>query len=145
MGERIEDNYAKNLIFLRLHPQKQFVQQNFALLLKLAYICKLSLAVNSASSYRAVSNLTFLSKIIKRLFCLRLTSYLHEHRLLSLLQSAYRHYHPTETATQKVASDIFDTADSGKMILLSLLDLSATFDIVDYNILVTRMVSVARR
>ena len=96
---------------------------------------KPGLDADSASSYRPVSNLTFLSKIIERLVCWQLTSYLHKHCLLSPLHSAYRQHYSNETVSLKVASDIFDSADSGQVTLLSLLDLSAAFDTVDHDIL----------
>ena len=55
------------------------------------------------------------------------------------LQSAYRQGHSTETAVLKVLSDIFDAADSQKVTLLGLLDMSAAFDTVDHNILLQRL------
>ena len=100
---------------------------------------KPGLEAESAFSYCSVSNLKFLFKIIERLVCRQLTSYLHEHRLLSPLQSAYRQHHSTETATLKVASDIFDFADSVQVTLLYLLDFSAAFDTVDHDILLRRL------
>ena len=66
---------------------------------------------DNPSNYRPVSNLTFLSKLIERLVCRQLTAYLEEHRLLASHQSAYRAHHSTETATLKIASDVFDAMD----------------------------------
>ena len=48
-------------------------------------------------------------------------------------------HHSTETATLKVASDIFDAADSGHVTILALLDLNAAFDTVDHGILQQRL------
>ena len=55
------------------------------------------------------------------------------------LQSAYRPGHSTETATLKVLSDILDAVDSQETTLLSLLDMSAAFDTVDFEILLRRL------
>ena len=55
------------------------------------------------------------------------------------LQSAYRPGHSTETALLKVISDIIDAADGKMVTLLSLLDMSAAFDTVDFQILLRRL------
>ena len=71
--------------------------------------------------------------------CRQLTAFLDRHRLLPDLQSAYRRQHSTETAILKVVSDILQAADSGKVTLLGLLDLSAASDTVDHAILLDRL------
>ena len=58
---------------------------------------------------------------------------------ISRLQLAYRSNHSTETAVLKVLSDILLALDSGKLALLSLLDLSAAFDSVDHDTLLQRL------
>ena len=55
------------------------------------------------------------------------------------VQSAYRQGHSTETAVLKVISDIIDAADTQKVTLLGLLDMSAAFDTVDHKILLERL------
>ena len=97
---------------------------------------KLGLDPDSSSSYRPVSNFTYVSKLIERLAFSQLTAYLFNHHLLPVEQSAYRQHYSTETATLKITSDIFDAADAEKVTVLSLLDLSAAFDTVDHSILV---------
>ena len=98
-------------------------------------LTKSGLNADCASNNRLVSNLSFLSKLIERLVCRQLTSYLTNHHLLAPLQSAYREHHLTETATLRVASDIFNAADAGQVTVIALLDLSAAFDTVDHDIL----------
>jgi hypothetical protein len=100
---------------------------------------KPGLDTDCTSSYRPVSNLTFLSKLVERLVCRQLTAYLQQHHLLVPQQSAYREHHSTETATLKVASDVFDAMDVGEVTILALLDLSAAFDTVDHEILLRRL------
>ena len=55
------------------------------------------------------------------------------------MQSAYRHNYSTETALIKVVSDIIMAADAGDVIVLALLDLSATFDKVDHAVLLQHL------
>ena len=93
---------------------------------------KADLDPDNTKSYRPISNLSFVSKLIERLVSHRLTSYLSQHNLLPTLQSAYRQNHSTETATLKLVSDALDTADVGQITLLAMLDLSAAFNVIDH-------------
>ncbi|HSN23899.1 MAG TPA: reverse transcriptase family protein, partial [Methylomicrobium sp.] len=92
-----------------------------------------------AKSYRPISNLSILSKLLERLVARQLLDFLTMARLLPDLQSAYRAYHSTETAVLKVLSDILLAVDSGDIAILTLLDLSAAFDTVDHQILLRRL------
>jgi hypothetical protein len=62
-------------------------------------------------SYRPISNLSVLSKLLERLVARQLISYLTAHDLLPDLQSAYRVHHSTETAVLKVLADILRAVD----------------------------------
>jgi len=57
------------------------------------------------------------------------------------LRSTYRRHHSTETALLKVMSDILIAADDRQVTLFALLDLSAAFDCVDHNVLLSRLQS----
>ena len=100
---------------------------------------KVGLDVDDAKSYRPISNLTFVSKVIERIVADQIKAFLAESDLMPPLQSAYRPGHSTETATMKVISDILDAVDSQKTTLLGLLDMSAAFDTVDFDILIRRL------
>ena len=87
-----------------------------------------------AKSYRPISNLSVLSKLLERLVAQQLIDCLRGAGLLPDLQSAYRAFHSTETAVLKVMSDILWAIDNGNLSLLALLDLSSAFDAVDHEI-----------
>jgi len=77
---------------------------------KAAYITpllkKADLDPTDAKSYRPISNLTVLSKLLERLIARQLLDYLTASRLLPELQSACRANHSTETAVLRVLADI---------------------------------------
>ena len=91
--------------------------------------------MDDVKSYRLISNLTFVSKVIERIVTKQIKDVLTDSDMMPPLQSAYRPGHSTEIATTKVLSDILDAADSQKTTLLGLLDMSAAFDTVDFEIL----------
>ena len=65
--------------------------------------------------------------------------YLQSADLLPANQSGFRPGHSTETAVLRVLSDILLAVDRGDVAALILLDLSAAFDTVDYEILLQRL------
>jgi len=94
----------------------------------------------TVSSYRPISNLPYISKVIERVVARRFSSHLSHHSLLPARQSAYREYRPfysTETAVLSVHNDVVRSIDNGQVSLLMLLDLSAAFDTVDHQILLS--------
>ena len=58
------------------------------------------------SNHRPVSNLSFLSKLIKQAMCQQLGDYIPTTEMSEKLQSAYKAAHSTETALIKVKNDI---------------------------------------
>ena len=67
---------------------------------------KPGLDVNSPSSYRPISNLNNIAKILERLFLSRLNSHIIKSPHFNRLQSAYRKMHSCETALCKTLNDI---------------------------------------
>ncbi len=90
-------------------------------------------------SYRPVSNLSFLSKVTEKAVASQFVDYCDINGLKELLQSAYSQFHSTETALTRVHNDIVMAMDSQKVVILTLLDLSAAFDTVDHCILLERL------
>ena len=89
-----------------------------------------SLSKDALSSYRPISNLNFLSKVLERIINNRLLSHLNSFPSFSPFQSAYRKYHSVETALLKIQNDLLLAIDKKKVSALVLLDLSAAFDTV---------------
>jgi len=85
------------------------------------------------------SNLTLISKVVKRVVVDQVVRYLQAHDLLPRLQSAYGCHHSTEMALLRVLSCICAAFDRQEVTLLGLLDRSAAFDCVDHNILLHRL------
>jgi len=100
---------------------------------------KPGLDATNASSYRPISNLSVLSKLLERLVAGQLMEYLSLAVILPPLQSGFRQGYSTETAVLRVLSDILQAVDSGDLAALVLLDLSAAFDTVDHYILLERL------
>ena len=92
-------------------------------------------------SYRPVSNLPFLSKVLERVVLTQLMTHLETHNLLEPFLSAYRKCHSTETALLRLVNDLLQASDDGHGSFLSLLDLSAAFDTIHYVILSQRLSS----
>ena len=90
-------------------------------------------------NYRPVSNLTFISKIIEKVVSGRLNEHMHNNNMYDPLQSAYKEKHSTETALIKVQNDILSALDAGSSSILLMLDLSAAFDTIDHDILLSRL------
>ena len=91
-------------------------------------------------NYRPISNLRFVSKATEKIVALRITDHLEDNNLLETFQSAYKIY-STETALTRINDDLLKAIDDNACVILVLLDLSAAFDTVDHQILLTRLVT----
>ena len=111
--------------------------------LKIAMLSPLLKSVNadhdSFSSFRPISNLKFLSKLIEKAVFSQLNEYLLENDLHEVFQSAYKVYHSSETALLRVHNDILQSLDKKQSVILGFLDLSAAFDTVNHDILFCRL------
>ena len=85
-----------------------------------------------------MSNLSFISKLIENIVAKQLNNYLNRDEFSNVNQCTYIRLHSTETALHKSQNDISASMDKlvmlSKAVVLTFLDLSAAFDIVDHNI-----------
>ena len=91
------------------------------------------------SNYRPISNLSFLSKCCEQVVALQLNQYLHDNCLHEVYQSAYKPCHSTESALIRVQNDILIEIDNDNCVMLLFLDLSAAFDTVNHQVLLSRL------
>ena len=105
-------------------------------------IKKSSLDPENPASYRPVSNLSFTSKLLEKVVSQQLAKHLHENELMEPLQSAYRKAHSTETALLKVMTDIRLAIGRREVVAMALLDLSAAFDTVNSEFLLSTLHSL---
>ena len=96
---------------------------------------------NLLKNYRPISNLPFLSKILEKVVLHKLLSHLQENNLSNPFQSAYQAGCSTEAVLLRIVNDILSALDNDNNVLL-LLDLSAAFDTLDHQILLSRLNSV---
>ncbi len=94
---------------------------------------------NVLSNYRPISKLPFISKVLEKAVLNQLQAFLVQNDIYEKFQSGFKVNHSTETALLKVSNYILSLIDSDDSVILILLDLSAAFDTIDHNILITRL------
>ena len=91
------------------------------------------------SNYRPISNLPGMSKVLEKVVCYQLNTFLNENSILEKFKSGFRSNHSTETALVKIVNDLRLANDLNKVSILILFDLSATFDTIEHDILIHRL------
>ena len=86
-------------------------------------------------NYRPVSNLCFLSKLVEKCMLKQSIGYCNANDLISQYQVAYRANHSCETSLLRLLNDALWNMESGKATILTAMDLSAAFGMVDRDIL----------
>ena len=102
---------------------------------------KHNLPTDDLSSYRPISNLNFISKVLERIILSRINNHLQTFPSICPFQSPYRKFHSTETALLRIQNDLLVASNQQNVSALVLLDLSAAFDTIDHQILLTRLSS----
>ena len=83
-----------------------------------------------------------MSKLLEKVVLHKRLSHLQENNLSNPFQTAYRAGHNTETVLLCIVNNVLSTLDNDNISVLLLLDLSAAFDTIDNQILLSRLNSV---
>ena len=94
---------------------------------------------NLLPSFRPVSDLSYLSKLIERVVAKQLIRYTETTNQMEPYQSAYREHFSTETALLRVKSDILEAINKKEIMCLIMLDLSAAFDSLEHSLILTHL------
>ena len=127
-------------LITNMSPTSGVMPSNLKEAVLIPLLKKICLDLELLKNFRPVSNLTFLPKLIERVFALRLHDHMKINNMYEEFQSSYRKFHSTETALTSVHVDILRHIDEKQCVIL-LLDLSAAFDTIDHNILLSRLQS----
>ena len=87
-------------------------------------------------NYGPVSNVTFMSKLVEKAVDAHFYEHIEGNGLFATMKSAYRPKHSVETAFIKVHNDILLEIGQSRVVILVLLDNSATYDRLDHDLLV---------
>ena len=90
------------------------------------------------SNYRPVSVLPVFSKVLERLMCNRLITYINQNHLLYNLQFGFQKGKSTHMALITLIDKISKALDDGDFVIGVFLDFSKAFDTVDHNILLKK-------
>ena len=99
----------------------------------------LSLDRNALSNFRPVSGLNFVSKLIEKIVASQIKSHMQNSGISNSFQSEYKCGNSTETALLYIKNDNLSAQDHVELTALSLLDLSAAFDTIDHDLLLSRL------
>ena len=119
--------------------QNGIFHEEFKVGLVLPLLKKSSLDREVLGNYRSISNLSFLSKCCEKVVSSQLNQHLCRNNLQEVFQSAYKPYHSTESALVRVQNDVLRAIDEDRCVMLLFLDLSAAFDTVNHQVLLSRM------
>lgn len=94
---------------------------------------------NELKDLRPISILPCMSKIMEKVVCQQMTSYLENNKILPALQSGFRRGRSTTTALIDVTDNIIASQDRGMCSLLLLLDFSRAFDSINIPLLISKL------
>ena len=105
----------------------------------------LDLDFNALASYRPITNVTYVSKLVETAIYDQLYDHVTANDLLPNTQSAYRKHHSTESALTRMYSDVITNMDNNLHTILISLDLSSAFDSIDHGLLLQELYSIGIR
>ena len=95
--------------------------------------------LNDPTKFRPISVVPAIAKIAERIVHHQLSSYFNQYDLFSHAQHGYRKNFSTETALTIVTDKILTAMDTGEIALLVLIDLSKCFDVVEHQLLLSKL------
>ena len=95
----------------------------------------------SATEYRPIAILPFLSKVFEKLISRQLRLHFSKNKLISNFQSGFQPRRSCITALVKVSDDIREGFDEGKIGIIGFLDFSKAFDCVKHSILLKKLLN----
>ena len=107
---------------------------------KLALIKPLPKVTNPVvpTDFRPISLLVAFSKILEKVMASQMQKYLNENKLLNKFQSAYTKNYSCTTVLLDITDFIFDSFDSGEIVILVLLDYSKAFDCANHKLILAK-------
>ena len=91
---------------------------------------------------RPISILPAISKILERICCTQIVNYLEDNDIIPVSQSGFRRGYSTSACLLNLCDDITRAFDVSKVSLISQIDLSKAFDLVNYDLLVAKLKSI---
>ena len=122
---------------------KSILSGKFPERLKLAVVTPIfkgqDLDEHSFNSYRPVSLLPVISKVLEKAVYMQLYAYMTNNNLLTMSQYGFRKGHSTELAALELVDRIGKDLDNKTTPISVFLDLSKAFDTLDHKILITKL------
>jgi hypothetical protein len=99
----------------------------------------------SVDNYRPISLLNNFSKVLEKIICNRLTSFLETNNLLSKSQFGFRKNHSTIHPILHLLNEITNASNQRKLTIAIFCDLRKAFDTCDHQILINKLAKVGIR
>ena len=132
------DHYFLDLLkLLNLTLKAGCFPQSFKLAIVMPHLKKANSDNEDFSNYQPISNLSYISKLLERAAFIQMREHLEKNSLLSKYQIAYRKFFSPKTALAKVTNDLPLNLDRTKSTFYIGLDLSAAFDTLDQELLLS--------
>ena len=89
--------------------------------------------------YRPVSLLNPVSRLVERMICNQVISFLEEERLLAETIHGYRKGHSCESSVIEMLEEAVESQEEGSYFAVNIYDQSCAFDLLDYSILESKL------